>query len=602
MMLGAAPGQVRTLADQTNIFRASTVHAFLAAGLSLHKIEPLREYLEHYAHETLDDVSNLKQIYLPPMRRAIIDEVKAAITAGCKVCLVHDGTNRFSEFYSIVLRWSTADFDLEERIIAMKAFLGAQKGHELAHMIDEVLEHCGVAKGSFRADGTFKAGDLIATQRDRAMVNQKASNIVKLIYGFMDLECLSHTFCKVGEKMPLQFLSQFQSMVHTALNSHAFNAHVKTFLTKPLRKPSPTRWWSYWEMYDLMLSDVTLPDGTIASYFARLLQAIRAAVNDDGVIDLDGVWVDSANVLRLVEFAQTQTHTEDVLLELTVVVGVFRPFVQATYALEGAGCCVLEVGGWFHYLSSFWHMHEPTLSFPRVRVAIEKTAAARLARGEYGSLVEARLAVEARVRELIAPVAEQLSFVFNCADGEMKTDVRFYKFCVTLNPFENGKPHFQLEPEAFKVEVLHHFSGYLEPRHVDIMLEELPQFQLECVAFLAQYAPNDPDNNPDKTAEHRNVAIWSFWKRLHRECACPWLRRLAQLVLSIVPSSAAAERSFSLLKNYFQSQQLVGDMRGALEDYIELSVATSFATSNKNNKFHSRLHAQAAAPCMMSVL
>ena len=316
-------------------------------------------------------------------------------------------------------------------------------------------------------------------------------------------------------------------------------------------------------------------------------------MNDQGAIDLDGVWADSTNVLRLVEFAQSVDRVEDVLLELTVVVGVFRPFVQATYALEGAGCCVLEVGGWFHYLSSFWHMHEPTLSFPRLRDVIESIAGARFARrglpgsaNYFADIVAARMAIELRVRELIAPVAEHLSFVFDRGDGEMKTDVRFYMLCTTLNPYEHGKPHFCMGPDEFKLEVLHHFSGYFEPQQVDAMLDELPQFELECVAFVAEHAPNHPDGVPDKTAEHRNVSIWSFWRRLDRECSCPWLRRLAQLILSIVPSSAAAERSFSLLKSYFQSQSLVGDARGALEDYIELSVATSFATGNKKNKFH----------------
>ena len=57
-------------------------------------------------------------------------------------------------------------------------------------------------------------------------------------------------------------------------------------------------------------------------------------------------------------------------------------------------------------------------------------------------------------------------------------------------------------------------------------------------------------------------------------------------MLSIVPSSAAAERCFSLLKAYFESQQLVGDRRGALEDYIEQMIAMAFEENNKKNDFH----------------
>jgi hypothetical protein len=275
--------------------------------------------------------------------------------------------------------------------------------------------------------------------------------------------------------------------------------------------------------------------------------------------------------------------------------------VQATYALEGAGCCALEVGPWFVYLSSFWAVHEPTLSFPGVRNVIESIAAASFARRDspgainYPDIATARLAIESRVRLLIAPVVEHLSFVFGSGDGEMKSDVQFYMFCAILNPYEHGKVHFLANTETFRGYVMQFFSGYFETQEVDAMLAELPQFALECVAFVGEYAPNHPENTPDKTSEHRNASIWSFWRRLDHDCCCPCLRRLAQLILSIAPSSAAAERSFSLLKLYFQSQQLVGDARGALEDYIELSVATSFATSNRKNPFHG-VHAARAAP------
>ena len=326
------PQQRPTLNDATNVFRGNCVAAFLSAGIGLHKIEALRPFLEHHCNAKLDDVSNLRKIYLPILRQAMRKEVSDAIASGCKVCLIHDGTNRFSEFYSVILRWCTPDFNLEERLVALKAFVGAQKGQQVASMCDEVLTGCGVPKGAFReSDGAVENGGLLAINRDRAMVNTKAAKIVSYMYlGVMDLDCLPHTFNKVGEKMPLAHLTSFRDDLMIALNSQAFKAHCMTFIDKPIRK----------------------------------------------------------------------------------------------------------------------------------------------------------------------------------------------------------------------------------------------------------------GNDPTKTAAYRNVAIWRFWKRLNRECRCPNLRRLAQLVLSIAPSSAAAERSFSLLKAYFTPQQLIGEHRGALEDYIELMVAESFATNNKRNSFH----------------
>jgi hypothetical protein len=154
----------------------------------------------------------------------------------------------------------------------------------------------------------------------------------------------------------------------------------------------------------------------------------------------------------LVEFAQNDVDVEYVLLELTVTCGVLRPFVQATYALEGAGCCILEVSVWFEYLSTFWAMHEPTLSFPKVRDAIESVAAARFARGLHHDHADARSHLETYVRTLIKPVKEQLQIVFNAHDvSQMENpDVQFYKFCATLNPFAHGRPEHSMAPDVLR--------------------------------------------------------------------------------------------------------------------------------------------------------
>jgi hypothetical protein len=60
--------------------------------------------------------------------------------------------------------------------------------------------------------------------------------------------------------------------------------------------------------------------------------------------------------------------------------------VQATYALEGAGCCVLEVSHWFRRLASFWRTFEPSLSFLNVRERVAElhcTEAWSQARGHW---------------------------------------------------------------------------------------------------------------------------------------------------------------------------------------------------------------------------
>jgi hypothetical protein len=62
--------------------------------------------------------------------------------------------------------------------------------------------------------------------------------------------------------------------------------------------------------------------------------------------------------------------------------------------------------------------------------------------------------------------------------------------------------------------------------------------------------------------------------------------------MTITPSSAAAERCFSFLKLAFDRQQLVGEERGALDDYAALSIMEQFKQGNLANKFHNAHHSQ----------
>jgi hypothetical protein len=193
-----------TLAGDESIFRGAIVSAFLSAGISLNKLAVLWPCLEHYCNAKLDDINNLKKVYLPRLRLARLNEIKTAMKADAQILIIHDGTNRHSEFYFVVVRWCKSALNLLELLVALKACRGAHKGHELALMLNslelpmsEVLE-----------DGSYSAGGLLAVTRDRASVNQRCANVMKLMWmNYMDFECIWHTFSKVGEKMPLTCLT-----------------------------------------------------------------------------------------------------------------------------------------------------------------------------------------------------------------------------------------------------------------------------------------------------------------------------------------------------------------------------------------------------------
>ena len=67
------------------------------------------------------------------------------------------------------------------------------------------------------------------------------------------------------------------------------------------------------------------------------------------------------------------------------------------------------------------------------------------------------------------------------------------------------------------------------------------------------------------------VDVMDWWKGLEERNAMPHWTRTCKLVLLVQPSSAAAERVFSLLNNSFNSQQ-----ESSLEDYLQLSVMLQY--------------------------
>jgi len=223
----------------------------------------------------------------------------------------------------------------------------------------------------------------------------------------LNLECCSHALNKFGEQFKTPSLVTFKDQLVIACNSSAFKEHCKRFVTKTFRKPSSIRWWSIWELYASFLEEV---EGTLA--FDRYLEAFRAARDQSGHIAVPGATDDSIRIGRLADFAHDAAAVDAVQLELVCVVSVCKPFVQATYALEGAGCCSMEAYKWLSDLR-FWlsEARLGDLAFPGLRTQIEASAQFRAVDGL--SLEDSRAAVEREVRSMILPASEFCRRVFD---------------------------------------------------------------------------------------------------------------------------------------------------------------------------------------------
>ncbi len=183
---------------------------------------------------------------------------------------------------------------------------------------------------------------------------------------------------------------------------------------------------------------------------------------------------------------------------------------------------------------------------------------------------------------MIRPAIEYCQRVF---DEELQLDFRLYRFASSLNPLEHVGYFQSSTHDAWQSALQEHFGERFTQTEIHAMLQELPTLNRHVENFMAERnrLPPSPTSN---SSENRNTSIWLFWQHLLDIGECPHLRKLVQLILTIVPSSASCERCFSLLKHMFTNQQLMGDHRGVLEDNIGLSVASKFRANNLANSFH----------------
>jgi hypothetical protein len=233
--------------DACNVFRARCVETFVGAGIPLQKIDACRDFLQYYCQHQLTASSHLR-LFVPTLRDAQREEIKKAL-AMYPIFIVHDGTNRFSEFYAIVVRWVDDSLNLNERLVEMESFTGKHNAAGLLELLHRVLRTLGVDPGD-RFCNPPRPSQLLGSQRDREATNAAASEgLVRLYHCALNMECCSHGLNKFGEKFMLPSLVVFKDQLVIACNSAAFKEFCKAFVPKTFRKPSSIRWWSTWELY-----------------------------------------------------------------------------------------------------------------------------------------------------------------------------------------------------------------------------------------------------------------------------------------------------------------------------------------------------------------
>ena len=158
---------------------------------------------DNVSYAGMTNASNLRN-YIPFIHSYCIQDVKTAVKDKL-ILVIFDGTSNVDEIFNIVFRWVNDDFKIVQKLVHLGKYGRTFKATEIVHAILTCATTTySIFSGSF---STGKSGNVIGFQRDRASVNTAAVQTVHSTFkDSLDLHCLSHTLCHVGEHMNASLL------------------------------------------------------------------------------------------------------------------------------------------------------------------------------------------------------------------------------------------------------------------------------------------------------------------------------------------------------------------------------------------------------------
>ena len=355
--------------------------------------------------------------------------------------------------------------------------------------------------------------------KDEASVNQAALQQVRFFFPqLLDVACFSHTIDNMGKQFEFHVLDTF-AQYWVSLFSHSAAARLawKARTGTAMRTYSPTRWWSKWEVMNLVLE-----------YFADVEPFVRE--NDH---------LAPATRTHLMEIFNSPGDSKDLELKLAAFVDGGNHFVSATYYLEGDGPLVFSYYGRLATVSNA----VAVAAYPNVEGVARRQAIGNLP--VYNQLVAK------------ANAFTNLGLQF----FQRKFSQEFYE---SVSAFQSARlccpvQVQQLRPTAASVEELRRFRFLDNDAIIQGLTAELPRYL--AVA-----------DGADLQTEEEKLQWWS-----RNEANLPNWSSVVKKVLLVQPSSASAERVFSIMKNFFTNQQ-----DAALEQTVEASVMLYYNQNQRN--------------------
>ena len=235
--------------------------------------------------------------------------------------------------------------------------------------------------------------------------------------------------------------------------------------------------------------------------------------------------------LKLQNIMNNPTLKPQLMVELAITVDAGEPFVKATYFLEGDGPLVFSC-----YEKILALKASVSTAFYPNTIAVINT----LANGN--TTVQQQLTNYAK--QCVKPGYDYFESKF---EGDLKPVLLLFKAARYFDPCKA----IELRPTSCDVDSLRAFRCLDQDSIIDGLKSELPQYMAKAEDVALTISRTD------------------WWS--HHENELPNWSKACKMSLLFQPSSAEAERVFSLLQNSFNQQQY-----SSLEDYIEASIMLQY--------------------------
>lgn len=496
-----------TLPVEERAYRLQVVEEFLKAGIPIRKMDKLRTLLERQGYR-LSHSSNMMD-YVTIIYKQEIERIKAEIRQGVS-------TRDVSVIYdgstrqgeAIVILVRFVDDDWNIVQRLIRIDICAKAVN--GDQLAQVLNECLSIEYGVRGES------LIAAMRDGASVNQAALNRIQFIFPkTFNVVCFSHTLDNVGNHFVIPNLTEFGNLwIRLFSQSHKAGLMWKELTGRKPKSYSETRWWSRWEVYKQLMEQF----GDVQRFIDDM---VREKVAPQTSRQLADFFADLNKVISL-------------KLELAALIDVGEVFVKATYVLEGDGPLVLSC---FETLqgvcNACQNVHLPNVHAVAVAI-VDADPAQNVA------------ALEQEAKRSVQPAIEWFLRKFNV---ELHDTLSTFKAARIMCPVTVQ----WLRPTPANVEALRQFP-FLDSNDVinDLVTEMLNYLAAAQDVIMA--------------CEEDKVKWW----RQQSDNLPHWSSAVMKVLL-VQPSSAAAERVFSILNSSFNDSQ-----EHALVDYLQACVMLQY--------------------------